>query len=94
MIPIGTEVEWTSQAQGTDRTKRGVVIAHLPPMARLSKVIPPGTPRSRIKGEELSTRRRYVVAVRRPKGRVTYYYTPVAEWLEEAWKGRGESDGD
>lgn len=31
-----------------------------------------------------------VVAVRRPNGKVTYYYTPVAEWLEEAWGARGE----
>lgn len=90
MIPIGTEVEWTSQSQGWWKAKRGIVIAHLEPGQRLSQVIPPGTPRSRIRGEEISTRRRYVVAVRRPNGRVTYYYTPVAEWLEEAWRARGE----
>lgn len=89
-IPAGTEVEWVSAGRWWEPVKRGTVIAYLPPMAPLSKVIPAGTPRSRIRGEERSTRRRYVVAVRRPAGKVTYYYTPVAEWLEKS----GESGGD
>ena len=92
MIPIGTEVKWRHPGRDWEPVKRGVVIAYLPPMARLSRVIPPGTPRSRIRGEDMSMHRRYVVAVKRPRGTVTYYYTPRAEWVEAAWAARGEGN--
>ena len=91
MIPIGTEVEWRNPGREWEPVKRGVVIAHLPPGQRLSRVIPPGTPRSRIRGEDLSIHRRYVVAVRKPQGKVTYYYTPVAQQLERQFAERNES---
>jgi hypothetical protein len=35
----GSEVEWTSQAAGIRKTKRGVVLAVLPPMAEPNLVL-------------------------------------------------------
>ncbi|ADU50153.1 hypothetical protein Tmar_0028 [Thermaerobacter marianensis DSM 12885] len=90
MIPIGTEVEWVSQSQGWWTVKRGIVIAHLEPGQPVETVLPPGTDRRHVRGNRISKHRRYVVAVKRPKGKVTYYYTPVAEWLEN---GVASKDG-
>ena len=93
MIPIGTEVSWVSQSQGFYKEKRGIVIAHLEPGQPVETVLPPGTKPQHIRGNRVSHYRRYVVAVRRPKGRVTYYYTPVAEWLEKQF-GEAFSDAN
>ena len=69
-IKVGSSVEWTSQAGGTTRTKRGLVIEVVPQGTRpKSRSKDPGSPRSHesyairasvIDGSELQKKRTWI----------------------------------
>lgn len=82
-IPIGAVVEWVSGAGGFDKRKRGVVLAHLPAGTNAKRHLPPNTPRTRLRGEDVSLYDRYLVEVREAPGRAPRYYTPLASVVEK-----------
>ena len=77
-ISIGADVEWTSQAGGCDKTKKGIVVAHVQAGKRISYI--PGLEKIRILGQDHSLIPRYLVRV--PSARSVKYYTPSAYVLE------------
>lgn len=78
---IGKEVQWTSQAQGFRKEKRGKVIAVVPAGANIWEYIPKGTARTRAKiGDHVAQRDRVLVEV--PQGQKNSYYTPRPENLQ------------
>lgn len=85
-IPVGAVVQWVSGAWGVDKLKRGIVIAHLPAGANALRYLPPNTPRSRLRGEPVSLKDRYLVEVRPARNRVSVYYTPLASVVERQTK--------
>ena len=84
---IGQTVTWTSQSQGVQKTKTGIIIAIVEPNQDAAKFLPEGLPPSRFKGQQFSRYRRALVAVPRQSGNGCDYYAPRPDWLVE-----GKSD--
>lgn len=83
-IKPGDTVEWRSQAAGSWKTKKGKVIAYVPAGQSAYIHIPPGTPKSRIKGDvDVSVVDRFLVQVPRSTGRGYDYYTPRAKYVKK-----------
>jgi len=79
---VGKVVTWTSQSQGSEKTKTGTVIAIIEPGEDARKYLPAGLPKTRFKGDHFSTNRRVLVAVPRTSGNGCDYYAPPVKWLE------------
>lgn len=79
---IGKKVVWTSQSQGSVKTKKGEVIAIINPQENAYKWLPPNLPKSRFKGSQYSKLKRALVAVKRNEQTVDYYAPPL-DWLNE-----------
>jgi len=79
---IGQTVTWTSQSQGSAKTKTGTVIAIVEPGEDARKHLPAGLPKTRFKGDRFSTNRRALVAVPRASENGCDYYAPPVKWLE------------
>ena len=79
---INQTVTWTSQSQGSEKTKTGTVIAIIEPGEDARKYLPAGLPKTRFKGDRFSTNRRALVAVPRTSGNGCDYYAPPVKWLE------------
>jgi hypothetical protein len=87
-LPVGTQVSWQSQANGTYVEKRGKIIAFVD--ASELVMLPPRVLRSHFKGELFSTRPRYLVAVPRGgKSKITDYYAPLASVIHRYNKPEG-----
>ena len=84
-IPVGTKVAWVSGAWGIDRRKEGVVVAFVPARVSVSSCLPTKVPKSRLHGQDVSAKDRYLVEVRFGPHRQPVYYTPLASVLERAW---------
>lgn len=84
MIEVGKKVTWTSQAQGSDKTKTGTVIAIVPPQKDADMFLPPNLKPSHIKYDRhISIYERVLVAVPAGKnGKATHYYCPRKSVLE------------
>lgn len=85
-IPVGTEVTWTSQANGSAKTKNGRVVAYIPADADPFRIYPAlkTAARTRVKFQCWSQVDRYLVLV--PRGGQSVhldYYAPLAKWLEQ-----------
>jgi hypothetical protein len=78
---VGDTVEWTSQAGGITKTKRGKVLKFIPPERDAFMLTPPGTFLSQLKGQRYSLIPRALVEV--PRGVQSAkcdYYTPHVNW--------------
>lgn len=83
MIEVGKKVTWTSQAQGSDKTKTGTVIAIVPPQKDANMLLPPNVKSSHVKYGQISIYERVLVAVPAGKdGKATHYYCPRKSILE------------
>lgn len=78
---IGQTVTWTSQSQGSKKTKTGTVIAIVEPDQDAAEFLPKDLPINRFKGQRISRNRRALVAVPRASGNGCDYYAPRLEWL-------------
>lgn len=86
---VGDAVQWTSQSQGSSKTKRGTVHAIVPVGRTATVFIPKGTPKASIKFDGLySDRERYVIAVPRGGKSVKVdYYCPRPSLLQLVEEG-------
>ncbi|MDT3416156.1 hypothetical protein QO009_002024 [Brevibacillus aydinogluensis] len=78
---VGDTVEWTSQAAGISKSKRGKVVAIIKPGEDAFMKTPPGTFRTQLKGQRYSLIPRALVEV--PRGGQSAkcdYYTPHVNW--------------
>lgn len=85
-LPPGTQVTWTSQANGTEKTKTGTVIAYCPawehPLLAMNRRL---LPTERADGLAPSPNNRYIVSVPRGgKSSLADIYTPRANLVEPA----------
>ena len=87
---INQTVTWTSQSQGNVKTKTGTVTAIIEPGEDARKYLPAGLPKTRFKGDRISTNRRALVEVPRASGNGCDYYAPPVKWLEPVEKGAKE----
>jgi hypothetical protein len=62
--------------------KTGTVIAILEPNEDAAKFLPASLPKTRFKGDRISSNRRALVAVPRASGNGCDYYAPPVKWLE------------
>lgn len=78
---VGDWVEWKSQAGGSVTTKKGKIIAIIPPQVHAGDMIPPDYQDKRCQFDGLMTRQKtsYLVAV--PKGKSFHLYWPRAKHL-------------
>lgn len=80
---VGQRVEWTSQAAGSTKTKKGAIHAIVPQGTDAFLFIPEGVSRSRIKFDtHYADEIRFIVAV--PRGAAVDYYCPRRSQLQVA----------
>ena len=86
MFKPGTEVTWTSQAGGYEKTKTGTILYCILKNDNLRKLLPEDFPFKKIQGQMVSQIDRYLVEVKTgPKA--IKYYTPYASWIRETVNG-------
>jgi hypothetical protein len=81
----GDTVTWTSQSQGSEKTKTGIVVAIISAGHRAMQHLPEDTKNSHVKfGSDVSIFDRVLVAVPAGKnGQITHYYCPRINMLQE-----------
>lgn len=74
---VGDTVEWTSQANGSTITKRGKVLAFVMPQEPARELLPEGTAKTALQGDNKSANVRVLVEVPRGgKSDKMNYYCP------------------
>lgn len=82
-MKTGETVTWTSQAQGSEKTKTGTVIAEIKAGESAMQFVPETAKKSHIKFEDISSKDRILVEVLAGKdSRITHYYCPLKSVLE------------
>ncbi|MFB0841808.1 hypothetical protein [Paenibacillus oleatilyticus] len=94
MWNIGDKVKWSSQAQGSEKEKRGTVHAIVPADANVRPYLPEGIARTQQKFDTIhAAYQRYIIAVPRGgKSQLVDYYCPRPNLLQI--DDSPESEGD
>ena len=80
---IGDTVTWTSQSQGIEKEKSGIIIAFIKRNEFAYALLPKGTKKSHIKFSSRSLSDRVLVEVKAGKNNdINHYYAPLKRELE------------